>query len=146
MLDAFLIKILFHLSVLEFDSIVTSYLLDLGIKLILSPLQKLLEHLLCFTLFMQKEYPSEMLMVINNYKTIFVPDNANVGHGTKQVHMKHLQGSFSCHDILGMMRCSHLLSGLTCSARPIFLKYNICYFKNMILFLKFVKVPHDNIG
>jgi hypothetical protein len=59
MLGAFLIKIIFNLSVLEFGAIVTSYLLDLGIKLILSPLQELLEHLLCFTLVMQKECPSE---------------------------------------------------------------------------------------
>jgi hypothetical protein len=59
MLDAFLAKILFHLSVLELGSVVTPYLLDLSIKLILSLLQELLEHLLCFTLVMQKEYPSE---------------------------------------------------------------------------------------
>jgi hypothetical protein len=43
------------LSVLELGSIITHYLLDLGIKLILSPLQKLLKHLLCFTLVMQKK-------------------------------------------------------------------------------------------
>jgi hypothetical protein len=59
MLDAFLIKIFFNLSVLELGAIIASYLLDLDIKLILSPLQELLEHLLCFTLVMQKEYPSE---------------------------------------------------------------------------------------
>jgi hypothetical protein len=59
MLDAFLIKIIFNLSVLEFRAIVTPYLLDLGIKLILSSLQKLIEHLLCFTLGMKKEYSSE---------------------------------------------------------------------------------------
>jgi hypothetical protein len=55
MLDAFLIKILFHLSDLELGSIVTPYLLDLDIKLALSPLQELLKHLLCFTLVMQKK-------------------------------------------------------------------------------------------
>jgi hypothetical protein len=59
MLDAFLIKIIFNLSALEFRAIVTPYLLDLGIKLILSSLQKLIEHLLCFTLGMKKEYSSE---------------------------------------------------------------------------------------
>jgi hypothetical protein len=60
MLDAFLIKIIFNLSILELGAIVTPYLLGLGIKLILSPLQELLEHLLYFTLVMQKEYPNEM--------------------------------------------------------------------------------------
>jgi hypothetical protein len=59
MLDVFLVKILFHLSVLELGSIITSYLLGLGIKLILDPLQELLEHLLGFTLIIQKEYPSK---------------------------------------------------------------------------------------
>jgi hypothetical protein len=57
MFAAFLIKILFHLSVLELGSIVTPYLLGLGIKLILSPLQEFLEHLLCITLVMQKRIP-----------------------------------------------------------------------------------------
>jgi hypothetical protein len=75
---------------------------------------------------MQKEYPSKTLIVINNYKTIFVTANTNIGDRTKQVHMKHLQMSHSCHDVLGMMECSHLLSKLTCSTMPIFLKENIC--------------------
>jgi hypothetical protein len=44
MLHALLIKILFHLSVLELSSIVTPYLLDLVIILILNPLQELLKH------------------------------------------------------------------------------------------------------
>jgi hypothetical protein len=83
MIDALLIKIIFNLSVLQLGAIVTSYLLDLSIKHILSSLQELLEHLLCFTLVMQKEYPSETLIVINNYKTIFVSINANVGDRTK---------------------------------------------------------------
>jgi hypothetical protein len=52
MLDALLVKIVFNLSILELGAIVTPYLLDLSIKLILSPLQELLEHLLCFTLVM----------------------------------------------------------------------------------------------
>jgi hypothetical protein len=52
--DAFLIKIVFNLSILELGVIISPYLLDLGIKLILSHLQELLEHLLCFTLIMQK--------------------------------------------------------------------------------------------
>jgi hypothetical protein len=125
MLVAFLIKIIFNLNVLELGAIVTFYLLDFGIKLILRSLKELLEHLLCFILVLQKEYLSETRIIINNYNPIFVTANANVGDRTKQVHIKHLQGSFSCHDILGIMRWSHLLSGLTCSTWPIFLKNNI---------------------
>jgi hypothetical protein len=60
MIGVFLINLVFNLSILELGAIVTSYLLDLGIKLILSPFQELLEHLLCFTLVMQKEYPSKI--------------------------------------------------------------------------------------
>jgi hypothetical protein len=60
MLDIFMIKILFHSSVIELGSIATPYLLDLEIKLNLNLLQELLEHLLCFTLVMQKEYQSKM--------------------------------------------------------------------------------------
>jgi hypothetical protein len=63
-LDAFWIKIIFNLRVLELGAIVTSYLLDFGIKLILSSLQELLEHLLYFTLVLQKEYPREMRIII----------------------------------------------------------------------------------
>jgi hypothetical protein len=59
MLDAFLIKILFNLSVLKLRAIVTSYILDLCIKFVLSSFQEFLENLSCFTLVMQKEYPSE---------------------------------------------------------------------------------------
>jgi hypothetical protein len=130
MLDAFLIKIIFNLSVLELRANVTSYLLDLGIKLMLSSFQELLEHLLfsllsCKKNTQVKEYPSETKIVINNYKIIFVTPNTNVGDRIKKVHMKHLQESCSCHDVLGMMSCSHLLSGLTCSTRPIFLKNNV---------------------
>jgi hypothetical protein len=50
MLDAFFIKKVFYLSVLELGVVVTSNLLDLSIKLILCSLQELLEHLLSFTL------------------------------------------------------------------------------------------------
>ena len=38
MLDAFLLKILLHLQILEFGPIVTSYLFHLELKLVLSPL------------------------------------------------------------------------------------------------------------
>jgi hypothetical protein len=112
-------------SVLELGAIATSYLLDLDIKLIFISFQELLEHLLCFALVMQKEYPSETRIVINYYKTKFVTANPNVSDRTKQAHMKHLQGPCNCHDVLAMMRCSHLLSGLTCSTRPMFLKDNV---------------------
>jgi hypothetical protein len=40
MLDAFFIKKVFYLSVLEFGAVVTSYLLFFGIKFILCPSQK----------------------------------------------------------------------------------------------------------
>jgi hypothetical protein len=45
-IDAFLIKILFNLSVLKLGANVTPYLLDLCIKKNSSSLQELLEHLL----------------------------------------------------------------------------------------------------
>jgi hypothetical protein len=60
MFDAFFIKKVFYLSVLELGVIVTSNLLDLDIKLILFPSQELLEHLLCFTFILQKEHPTKM--------------------------------------------------------------------------------------
>jgi hypothetical protein len=146
MLDAFLIKVIFNLSVLEFGAIVTPYLLDIGIKLILSNLQEHRKHILCFTLVMQKEYTSETRIIISNYQTIFVTANANVGDRTKQIHMKHLQGSCSCNDVFDMMRCSYLFSNLTRSTRPIFLKDNVHYSYNVAISLKFMKVPHANMG
>jgi hypothetical protein len=42
MLDAFFIYIVFYLSVLEFDAIVTSNLIDFSIKFILCSLQEFL--------------------------------------------------------------------------------------------------------
>jgi hypothetical protein len=120
MLDAFFIKIIFHLSVLELGSIVTPYLLEFSIELILSSLQKFLERILCFTLIMQTKYSHEMRIIINNDNTIFVTANTNVGDRTEQVHMKHLQGSYCCHNVFNMVRCSNLLVGLTCSTRPNF--------------------------
>jgi hypothetical protein len=58
MLDAFMLKIFFYLSVVELGFIVTPYLLDLSMKLIMISLQEFLEHLLCFSFIMQKEYPT----------------------------------------------------------------------------------------
>jgi hypothetical protein len=71
MLDAFFIKKVFYLCILELDVIVTSYLLNLGIKLILIPSQELLEHLLHFTFILQEERPSETRIIINIDTTIF---------------------------------------------------------------------------
>jgi hypothetical protein len=48
MLDAFFIKKVLYLCVLELGAIATSNLLDLDIKLVLCLSQKLLEHILCF--------------------------------------------------------------------------------------------------
>jgi hypothetical protein len=49
MLDAFFIKIVFYLSVLELGTVVTSNLLNFSIKLTLCSLQEFLYHLLSFT-------------------------------------------------------------------------------------------------
>jgi hypothetical protein len=65
-----------------------------------------------------------MRIVIDNDKTIFVTADAYVGNRAKQIHVYHFQGSCPCHDILCMVMCCYLLSGLTCSTRPIFLKNN----------------------
>src|SRR6266540_6415160 len=81
--DPFFIKELFNACVLEFGSIVTSYSLDLHLKLILGSSCKFLEVFLDFTLVLQKEYPSETRIVINNYKTVFVTANAYVCHQPK---------------------------------------------------------------
>ena len=88
MLDFFFIKELFNVGVLELRPIVTSKSFDLDIKLILGSSCKLLEDALHFTLIMQKEYLSEMRIIINNYETIFVTTNAYVSDGSKYVHVK----------------------------------------------------------
>ena len=87
MLDSFFIKELFNVGVLELRPIVTSKSFDLDIKLILGSSCKLLEDTLHFTLIMQKEYLSEMRIIINNYETIFVTTNAYVSDRSKYVHM-----------------------------------------------------------
>jgi hypothetical protein len=87
MLDAFFIKTIFYLSVLKLGAIVTSNLLDFSIKLILCCLQEFLKHLSSFTFILQKEYPNETRIIINNDKIIFVTANANIGDRTKQVNM-----------------------------------------------------------
>jgi hypothetical protein len=67
MLDAFFIEELFNLSVPKLRAVVTSYVLDLELELILNSPNELLDHSFCFTFILQKEYPSETGKVINNY-------------------------------------------------------------------------------
>jgi hypothetical protein len=70
MLDALLLKKSFNLRVLELRSIVVSNLFDSQSELILSPSQESLQGLLGLRFFLQKEYPSEARIIINNNKTI----------------------------------------------------------------------------
>ena len=75
MLDAFFIKKLLNLGVLEFDPIVASYFLDGETKLLLSSSNKSLYFVSNLTLIKQEKYPSETGIIINNNKTLFVtPD------------------------------------------------------------------------
>ena len=81
--DPFFIKKFLNIGVSEFRAIVTSNILDLQLKFILSSSNEFLDNFLNFTLVMQKEYPSETRKIINNYKTIFVTANAYVGNWSK---------------------------------------------------------------
>ena len=83
MLDPFFIKKFLNISVSEFRAIVTSNILDLYLKFILSSSDEFLDNSLNFTLVMQKEYPSETRKIMNSYKTIFVTANAYVGDWSK---------------------------------------------------------------
>jgi len=75
MLDALFIKKLLKKSILEFGAIVASHFLDWKTELLLCPSNKYLHFLLNLTLVIQKEYPSETGIIINNNKIIFVaPD------------------------------------------------------------------------
>ena len=75
MLDAFFIKKLLNLGVLEFGPIVASYFFDGETELLLSSSNKGLHFVSNLTLIKQEKYPSEMEIIINNNKTIFVtPD------------------------------------------------------------------------
>jgi hypothetical protein len=87
MLDSFFIKKFFKIGVPKFRTIVTSYILDLQFIFILISSNEFLDNSLSFTFILQKEYPSEMRKIINNDKTIFVTANANVGNGSKQIHV-----------------------------------------------------------
>jgi hypothetical protein len=80
MLDPFILKEFFNLSVLELCFIVSSYLFYYQVELILSPSQESLQSLLGFTFVMQKEYPSEACIVINNDKTILSPSDAYISN------------------------------------------------------------------
>ena len=83
MLDPFFIKKFLNIGVSEFRAIVTSNILDLQFKFILSSSNEFLDNSLYFALVMHKEQPSETRKIINNYKTIFVTANAYVGNWSK---------------------------------------------------------------
>jgi hypothetical protein len=88
MTNTFFIKILFNVGILELGVVVTSHSLDLHIKLILGYCGKLLEYFMNLALVFHKEYPGVPRVVINNDKSILVPSNANISHGTKDIHVK----------------------------------------------------------
>jgi hypothetical protein len=67
MLDALFIKKLFNLGVLEFGPIVTSHFLDGKIKLLLCSSNKGFHLIVYLALIIDKEYPSETGIIINNY-------------------------------------------------------------------------------
>ena len=72
MLDAPFIKKLLNLSILEFGPIITSHFLYWETEVLLCSSNKYLHLLLNLALVIQKEYPSETGIIINNNKTIFV--------------------------------------------------------------------------
>ena len=80
MLDPFFIKKFLNIGVSEFRAIVTSNILDLQLKFILSSSNEFLDNSLYFAFIMHKKYPSKMRKIINNNKTIFVTANAYVGN------------------------------------------------------------------
>jgi hypothetical protein len=67
MLDALFIKKLFNLGVLEFGPIVTSYFFDGETELLLCSSNEDIYLLLYLALIIDKEYPSETGIIINNY-------------------------------------------------------------------------------
>jgi hypothetical protein len=72
MLDALFINKLLNLSVLEFGPIIASHFLDGETELLLSSSNKCLHFAPNLALIKQEKYLSEMGIVINNNKTIFV--------------------------------------------------------------------------
>ena len=87
MLDSFFIKIFLNIGVSKFRAIVTSNILDLQLKFILSSSNEFLDNPLYFAFIMHKEYPSEMRKIINYNKTIFITANANVGDWPEEIHV-----------------------------------------------------------
>jgi hypothetical protein len=67
MLDALFIKKLFNLGVLEFSPIVASNFLNRKTELLLCSSNKGFHLILYLALIIDKEYPSKMGIVINNY-------------------------------------------------------------------------------
>ena len=72
MLNAFFIKKLLNLRVLQFGPIVAPHFLDGETKLLLSSSNKCLHFVPNLALIIQEKHPSETGIVINNNKTIFV--------------------------------------------------------------------------
>ena len=60
MIDSFFIEIFLDIGVSEFQAIVTSHILDLQLKFILSSSNEFLDNSLYFVFIIHKEYPSEM--------------------------------------------------------------------------------------
>jgi hypothetical protein len=86
MLDAFLLKILFHLKIFELKSIIASDLLHLELKLIWALLKKCFSVLWVSDLSCKKN-PSQAGKIINSYKTILTSPDAKISNGPKEIHM-----------------------------------------------------------
>jgi hypothetical protein len=85
MLDAFLLKILFYLKVLELRSIIALFspLAQIHFELFLGSALKFLG----FQFYPAKEHPSEAGKVVNNYKTILTSPDAKISNMPKEIHM-----------------------------------------------------------
>jgi hypothetical protein len=79
MLDAFFIQVVFYLSILELDVIITSNLLNFSIKFIFVLSSRISLAPFEFHHYLEKEHPSETRIIINNNRTILVTTNTNVG-------------------------------------------------------------------
>jgi hypothetical protein len=69
------------LYVLELCAIVSSYLLDSQVEVILSSSQESLQRALGFTFVLQKEYPNEACIVIHNNIPILTSADAYISEG-----------------------------------------------------------------
>jgi hypothetical protein len=83
MTNAFFIKILFNVGVLELGAIVASHSLDLHIKLILGSCSKFLKYFMNLALVLYKEYPSVPRVVINNDNPYLFPPMLTYATGPK---------------------------------------------------------------